>query len=538
MLSADKIKFPTVGALQADTVMSYAPGAGKTQVGEGDIVEAERFPYTVDDAAAAGDQQTAAGIKLNVLRLTTGEFSLDQFSGAGIGAKFNKAIAAIQERRENTANTWFPDTTSLIIPPGTYDLDETLVLSLVSNLKIDFSGAVIRNLDSALTPFKLVGSAKNKIINLSLDLRNNNLPDQAVLFAGSSGWNTFEDLRVQANTTNAGFACVRMLQGDVNGPDDGNRDKGNFWNTFDRFWCRKLMGADAGNIPTVFDLQGCQNATKIINSGFNNFGNGVVVRNQNGSSASGISNALVVDICDFEGWTNSAFKFVTEGGIAPIALAGGVASNCRFESGGTIIDTSAMSISPTIPFMVSLPHVVSSVTTFHNGNNTNVSLLYSGWTPALARSRIGGAAGIFVSNTSNPGASALGVFAKQPQSGGAISIERADGTVDGLISQRPGGGLQIKGGGNASNAPLEIGGITGLSGTPTFAKNFRGFTTLTSGTTFDVVFGTPETDTVYRILYGCEDNRRLWTTNRTVNGFTINSDVPFAGAAIAWMLIR
>lgn len=56
--------------------------------------------------------------------------------------------------------------------------------------------------------------------------------------------------------------------------------------------------------------------------------------------------------------------------------------------------------------------------------------------------------------------------------------------------------------------------------------------------TFDVVFGTAEADANYRILYGCEDSRRLWTTNRTAAGFTINTDVAFASAAIAWMLVR
>src|SRR5690606_35463327 len=40
MLSADKVKFPTVADLIADEVMSYTTGAGLIEVGASDIIEA------------------------------------------------------------------------------------------------------------------------------------------------------------------------------------------------------------------------------------------------------------------------------------------------------------------------------------------------------------------------------------------------------------------------------------------------------------------------------------------------------------------
>lgn len=65
MLSADKVKFDTVAALLADSTLSYTPGSGLIEVGEGDIIEAQGFRYeVVASGATDAHVETAGGVKL------------------------------------------------------------------------------------------------------------------------------------------------------------------------------------------------------------------------------------------------------------------------------------------------------------------------------------------------------------------------------------------------------------------------------------------------------------------------------------------
>lgn len=97
MLSADKIKFPTVPALVADEMMSYAPGAGLVEVGPGDVLEAAGFRYRVAASGAADQDLTSAGgVKLNAI--VRGALDVAQLGALGAGdetAIFAKAAALV-----------------------------------------------------------------------------------------------------------------------------------------------------------------------------------------------------------------------------------------------------------------------------------------------------------------------------------------------------------------------------------------------------------------------------------------------------------
>jgi hypothetical protein len=539
MLSADKIKFPTVAALQADTVMSYTSGAGKTQVGAGDIVEAERFPYTVEDAAATGDQQTAGDIKLTVLKLTTGEFNINQFSGAGVGAKFNAALAAAKDwaERPDYNSGWIGDTATIIIPSGVYAFDETLDISSGLSLTVKAAGAVIVDPDSDQTVLRLQGSRHINIENLGIDQTDNQNSPQAVLLAGQCARTHVNNLRVMANRAGSdGYAAVRMIQGTASGPTPDARDNGNFWTTFERFWCGRKSSSASGQMPVVFDLQGAQNATRFKSCDFGNFETGILVRNQNGSALSGAPNDLQIHMCAFEGFTGSAVKWIGE--AATILMAGGSMGQCRFEGGGAVVEAVNMNPSPAIPFMLAGNMVVSSMGAyFADGTPLDqFNTLDAFWTPAVGP-RIVSVGTTLIRRATGQGAS-LAIGSRGENVGGALALQRTDGVIDGTLSQAAGGGLAVRGGSSTSNLSLDLASLRSLSGTGTFAKNFRGFVSPTSNTTYAVTFGVAEPDANYRVLLSGEDQRALWVTGRTTAGFTINTDIAFAGKPITWILIR
>lgn len=101
MLSADKIKFPTVAALIADEVMSYTTGAGLIEVGAGDIIEAGGYRYEVAASGAADEHlSTAGGVKLYVIPNESGAYLPEQFGAVADGvtndaAAILKAIEAV-----------------------------------------------------------------------------------------------------------------------------------------------------------------------------------------------------------------------------------------------------------------------------------------------------------------------------------------------------------------------------------------------------------------------------------------------------------
>lgn len=117
-----------------------------------------------------------------------------------------------------------------------------------------------------------------------------------------------------------------------------------------------------------------------------------------------------------------------------------------------------------------------------------------------------------------------------------MSIERADGTVDGRLSQLAGGGLLIDGG---DLQIVKATSVRGLSSSTVPANNLRGRSTPSSGTAVAVAFGTAEPDANYYVVLTGAQDRKYWVTSKTTSGFTINTDSAWTVAdLIDWVLIR
>lgn len=531
----------TVAALIADTSLTYTPALPGTVVA-GDYVKtrAEGFAGTVlasGTPVASPYIQTSGSVVLQMLPDGRGAYSTKSFGTGNLSDQFARALDAVRNDRAISAE-WLNDTAGIIIPRGLYNLDAPLVVSAVSGFNLYAYGAVIRNTSGSFTPFKITASANAKLFGVALDLRNNNVASEAFHVAGSCGWLTVNDLMVQSNSSNVGFAAVRMQQGNASGLDDNNRDKGNFWNTFNGFWHRKLSGADANTSAAGFDVQGCNNALRINNSSFGNIGTGILVRNQNNSLLSGSSNDIQLLQCTFEGFT-TGFKFQMDGG-ATGGFASGSAIGCRFESGTTAFE-SATTNQPSGPLVIVGTTRISNVTNLVVDARTTkdtFNVIGGSITPSneqrftsYNRVTFGNLAGA----TGDP---CVELLPRTASSGGTIALRRTDGAVDGKISQMAGGGLEIDGG---TLGRVIAKNITGLSGGSTHASNFRGSITLPGGaTSVAVTFGTAEPDTSYAIHATFQRaNGGFWIDPQSTGGFTINVTTPFASpTTVRWLLIR
>lgn len=500
---------------------------------------------------AAPHIQAVDGRIVEVLPDGMRAYNIKAFGRSSVKESLEYAILAAKEDSSN-ASSWLSDIPAVFVPPSDYVLDDTVVVSQVPNLVMETRGALFIQRDEGFSPFKFVASPNMQIKGLTFDMLNNSGPDEAILLAGQCAFSTFVDLRVLANSENPEFAFVRMKQGTPSGFNDDNRDVGNFWITFDRPWTRKRTGADTGGFAYAFDLQGSQNAIRINNGRLGHFTKaGVLIRNQNGSALSGITNDVQLLQTAFETYTGPAIKYVSEGkdgGAAPtIPIAGGAAIGCRFEDGDAVFE-SLLSAPGTVnnisqPFQFYGSTVISSVPKFATDNSalhyTNLGGSVTPSTPAVFLNH----SGLRVLGVSGSGNPALSVQALQRSPGGSdgsVSIVRIDGTRDGGISQMPGGGIDIDGG---SPGRVRVTGMNSISGTGTAGRNLRGrFTAATEDvglTNKAITFPNAEPDASYYVMLTGNKDRKLWWSSRTASGFTINTDTAWvAGDVVEWLLVR
>ena len=536
--------FATCAMLYADSTALGYPESGKAFTPSiGDQITVGGKPFKIAPALATDHHGiTAGGVKVYALPLD-GWLSTDQFDGAGIGEKFNKAASAANGYRQYAIGaSLFGDVPSIRVPAGTYELDETFVVYNSPNLTVDGTGVQLNNFSGNFEAIKILTSAKANVKGFHLNYRNNNVADEAFLIAGQSGWVTLTDIKVTANSSNANFATFRAKQGSILGDDDDNRNWGNFWLTMDRCFARKYSGTDANFIPMCVDLQGCQNAFKAINCSFNNFQYGIVIRNQNGSLLSGISNSVQYTLCDFEGFVGGIACYWTSTGAAKPLMAGGGAFQCRFENGATAFqcDYSEANGTTSAPFQLQGNCSISSLTNYivdARADRMNFSSLDSGIFSNFVPTHWG-TVNVLFGTWSGSGKPSLGAISKPASDGGSFVLSRSNRTtIDGRLSQLAGGGMQIDGG---NTYRLKMKHILGLSSNDTLANNYIGSVTLLSGaTSVAVVFGTAELNAAYRLMCELPYNSTWWITAKTTAGCTINfGTAPIADQTINWMLVR
>jgi hypothetical protein len=449
------------------------------------------------------------------------------FAGDDLGAKFNAAVAAVKDLRESATATWHRNINGILIPPGLYDLEEAMEIDLCSNVSVYAYGAQIRNLTGAFHALKVVESSNVIVNGLRLDFRNNNVAPEAVMVAGSCNWLTFNYLAVQGNSSDATFAAVRMKQGDsATGFDDNDRNQGNFWTTFNNFWCRKNSASDLNEIGIAIDAQGCQNALRVVNGSINNFGTGVLVQNQNASTSSGISNDVQILHTSFEDGSGTAVKFYSTDSDG---VAGGAIAFCRFEDCDAVSEIDGVG-TPVGPITMIGNTVISSVTNYIIGTTTNSYNVYDNIrTPELVTPRIFSPNGVYIGMVSGGTTGSLRVTPYTAASGGAIALEI----------------------GNTSTArPTRISTLIGLSGTTTHASNLRGDVTVSgAATTATETFSTNETDGTFEVVLTAKSStgapaagsNRILSYTTATTGFTITVEAaPGIGSTVtfSWILIR
>ena len=520
----------SVASLAANTSLTYSAGPGQVIPGQPVMTRRGNFVYiTAPLGSTDYDLETAGGVLLYADPGDTGELNTAQFIAGDIGARFNAAIVAAKRLQVNSGSSWVNDLTSIVLEGGTHTPTTTMVLQGVTGLNVFARGTTLRH-TMADPILRAVVSANVTVDGLTIDARLNNVALESVLVAGGFSFSAFDDLRIQYGSTNTGYSCVRMIQGNASGPDPNDRDKGNFWVTFLRPWFRKLSGGDPGSAGSLFDLQGCQNAFRCIDGRLNGADIGILVRNQAGSTLSGISNDVQVGYTAFEG-TGIGLSLRSTNPLDNVS--GGAMVGCRGEAMTAFVESQLTPNFPNQPMTLIGNTIISNVATYILGQQDHFNTYDSSVTPQLAMRVVGsGSAELINLNATTPG---LWLRSKQAAVGGVLGIRRGDGTVDTLFSQRPGGGVDWEGGAPGRN---RIGGLSALSGSATLRANLRGTVNPTSGTSIYVTFGSAEPDAAYQIMLTGNSDRKLWWSNKATTGFTINTDAAFiSGNSVSWLLI-
>ncbi|MER8967702.1 hypothetical protein NKI25_18605 [Mesorhizobium sp. M0808] len=498
------------------------------------------WKFSADEPGHPGKLYTNNNRWFEVMPNGMGMLNVEAMPGADLSVRFGAASEAVLDMREtDSAASWFRNCRGILVPPGVYDLAAPMELITRPNVHINGRGAEIRNLGGAFSCFRMINSPLSVIEGLRFNMRNNSLAEEAIHIAGMNSYVPFIDCAVQANTPNAGFAAVRMQQGDEAGLDADDRNKGNYWVTFQRFWTRVFQGADVGRIPIGFDIQACQNAVFFDDCRIASAATGILVHAQDGSALGGGPNDIHMHNVKFEGGTGSAFKMIGNEGASTLSMSGGSMISCRFEAINACAEVIGLTASPQAPMTMMGNEVISSVPNYILGDKNNFNIYDSIWTPAISP-RILTRNGFELPAFSGNGKGVLRLGPKGAADGGSLALERTDGvTIDGKISQRSGGGMEIDGG---TVGIVRAKDLRALSGSTTHGANLRGTVAEpASGTTVAVTFANAEPDASYFILLQAPDGRDLWVTaaSKTTAGFEISTTAAFAaGGNIVWMLIR
>jgi hypothetical protein len=273
----------------------------------------------------------------------------------------------------------------------------------------------------------------------------------------------------------------------------------------------------------------------------------VLVQNQNGSTAAGISNDVQIVNTAFETGTTAIKWSTTDSGDA---VAGGAIIGCRFENLTTCLVTDGFAATPSQPITMMGNTIISSVTNYVDaGGDLDYQSFDSSVTPNFVYPQFAGRNGLFIRNVPvAAGVPTLRVIATGAANGGSVALARSNGTtIDGLLSQRTGGGMDIN---SPSSSAVRVAHVLGISGSGTYASNLRGTVTVTGvATTGTVTFSTNEADASFQVVLTAKSstgtpvagsNRVLSYTTATT-GFTITVEAaPDTGNTVtfSWILIR
>jgi len=362
------------------------------------------------------------------------------------------------------------------------------------------------------------------IRGLHFNMEDNNVAPGCVLLGGNVFWGDFYRLSLLANSANPNFAAVRMKQ-----LNSANIDTGNFWNTFTKFWTRRASSAKPNRIPIGVDMIGSQNATIFDKSSFHSCDSAIILQNDTAASTPYLPGSIIINTTAFE---DSGTAITVKSTSPLVTLRGPSVIGSRFEKLDTVIKFDGITSQPSVPPTFVGNSYVLPITNFEvNPNDLYVNVLDSAVTPSNIPAKQVNFNTVRFRNASGPNP-VMDVDAKQA---GSIRLIHTNGRVDGFIGQAPGGGMLLHGGEFQILKPKHI---KSLSGGDTIGNNFRGTVSPASGTTFAVTFTTAEPDANYTPFLSGDGNRKLWWSNKTASGFTINTDTAFAGGPIGWMIIR
>jgi hypothetical protein len=170
-------------------------------------------------------------------------------------------------------------------------------------------------------------------------------------------------------------------------------------------------------------------------------------------------------------------------------------------------------------------------------------------TPNFVYPQFAGRNGLFIRNVPvAAGVPTLRVIATGAANGGSVALSRSDGTtIDGLLSQRTGGGMDIN---SPSSSAVRVAHVLGISGSGTYASNLRGTLTISdANTTATNTFSTNETDGSFQVVLTAKSSsgavaagsNRILSYTTATTGFTITVEAapgPGTSVTFSWILIR
>lgn len=314
------------------------------------------------------------------------------------------------------------------------------------------------------------GQNQNGVNVYGLTIDHSALSSSAGLIDMANALNThFYDCAFLGGTT-GNFIIARLRNATV-----GNDNTGCFWT---RFVNCLFYYAATGYFG--IDMKAAQNATSIIGCVFTNCDSAAILMQQD-SGQTTLPNAVLIEGCAFEGFTNYAIEVSVS--TATTGIGGLRCIGNRFETGGTAFAfLGAISGASPVPALLIANHLISSVGAYLlNSSGDTINSFDFSTTPAV-----------------NPSMSAPGditwttlagnIASRFGTTGKGYSIQNTSGVEQGAFRYKVGGGVALVG--SAS-------GLLTLSATATAANNLRGAGSTAATTTATVNFSTAEPDATY-----------------------------------------
>ena len=270
---------------------------------------------------------------------------------------------------------------NVVFPPGAYLTSTQLLFTALAYQRCSITGYGAEILTSgAIAGLRITGGGTTggvSVFGLQINHRGNASATYGFELYGT--WNArLQDCSVECDDTASGYAAYRLRNTTA-----ADTATGCFWTLLDHCHLRRRAGGDGTAPDYGVQITGACNATVLRDC---NLAATTAVYVTNESGQTYIANALLLDGCHFEGFTN-AIKFHAD--TATSTFSGWRVVNCRAESGTTFVELTGSTTQPAVPGWMSGNYLISSVTNYLvNANSLYVNNFDFSITPDFAQTHV------------------------------------------------------------------------------------------------------------------------------------------------------